>query len=1094
MAPNWLGSGTGWILSSLRRLLLRAGPRPPGAPCGWRTSSQASQSDPEGLERKMTQLRNKAEKRRRQRERLESIEAGVARRQEVPQGQGKAWAPKEVVLYDIPTPAGQKKDTSLPLPASYSPRYVEAAWYEWWEKEGFFKPEYQSRQPHRKPDVFSLCIPPPNVTGSLHLGHALTVAVEDSLVRWRRMQGCRVLWVPGSDHAGIATQAVVERKLWKERGALRQDLTRGEFLAEVWKWKEEKGDEIFRQLKALGASLDWDRVCFTMDAGFSAAVAEAFVRLHEDGLVYRERRLVNWSCALRSAISDVEVETRQLRGRTLLPVPGCPAPVPFGLMVTFAYKVDGPEDEEVSVATTRPETMLGDVAVAVHPDDPRFRHLYGKQLRHPFTGRLLPIITDPLVEPEVGTGAVKVTPAHSHTDYELGKQHGLPLVSVIGEDGTMTAQCGDWLQGLNRFVAREKVVSALKEKGLYRGMKDHAMALPLCSRSGDVVENLLKSQWFLRCEGMAQRALEAVESGRLKLTPKFHAKKWRTWLSNISDWCISRQLWWGHQIPAYQVSVSGSCDVGKDGSDALWVAGRTEAEARRKASAILRKPEEELELVRDADVLDTWFSSALFPFAALGWPRKVGDLQEFYPNSLLETGSDLLFFWVARMVMLGEQLTGELPFSQVFLHSLVRDAHGRKMSKSLGNVVDPLDVIHGASLQELQGRLRDGNVDPREAAIAAEGQRRDFPQGIPECGADALRFALCSHRVQGDDLNLDVGAVLSSRHFCNKVWNAVRFTLGALGEGFAPRSPEEICPSSPMDRWILSRLYHAAADCGQRFGEYELHLAVAAVHHFWLNNFCDVYLESVKPVLQGGDQSRILQTRHTLLSCADLGLRLLSPFMPYLTEELWQRLPKPDADSPSSICVAAYPSPGQLAHWHRPADEDDFLLAQEVVRAARTLRVSYRLTRARPPVYLVCSEPAPCRVYEEYREPLQTLSLAGSLELLPSTKGAEPPVGWVGGRVNGHTEIYLDLQGLVDPEVELPRLASRKEKLERQISALLARTQAAGYQETVLPGAEAKNQLKISSLQTELAHLAQALESLSRMAARPGTPPSAADE
>ncbi|CAM4560974.1 valine--tRNA ligase, mitochondrial isoform X1 [Lepidochelys kempii] len=1092
MAPNWIGSGTGRTLSSLRQLLLQAGPW--HVPCGWRTSSQASKSDPEGLGWKRTQLKNKAEKRRRQRERLESIEAGVARRQEVPQGQAKVWAPKDVVLYDIPMAAGQKKDTSVPLPAAYSPRYVEAAWYGWWEKEGFFKPEYQSRQPHRKPETFSLCIPPPNVTGSLHLGHALTVAIEDSLVRWRRMQGCQVLWVPGSDHAGIATQAVVERKLWKERGALRQDLTRGEFLAEVWKWKEEKGDEIFRQLKALGASLDWDRVCFTMDAGFSAAVAEAFVRLHEDGLVYREQRLVNWSCTLRSAISDVEVETRQLRGRTLLPVPGCSAPVPFGLMFTFSYKVDGQEDEELPVATTRPETMLGDVAVAVHPDDPRFMHLHGKWLRHPFTGRLLAIITDPLVERDVGTGAVKVTPAHSHADYELGKQHGLPLVSVIGEDGAMTAECGDWLQGLNRFMAREKVVSALKERGLYRGMKDHAMVLPLCSRSGDVIENLLKSQWFLRCEGMAQRALEAVESGRLKLTPKFHEKNWRTWLSNISDWCISRQLWWGHQIPAYQASVSGSCDLGKDGSDALWVVGRTEAEARRKASGILKKPEEEMELVRDADVLDTWFSSALFPFAALGWPRKVGDLQEFYPSSLLETGSDLLFFWVARMVMLGEQLTGELPFSQVFLHSLVRDAHGRKMSKSLGNVVDPLDVIHGASLQDLQGRLRDGNLDPREVAIAVEGQRRDFPQGIPECGTDALRFALCSHRVQGDDINLDVATVLSSRHFCNKVWNAVRFTLGALGEGFAPRTPEEVCPSSPMDRWILSRLYHTAVDCGQRFGEYELHLVTSTIHHFWLHNFCDVYLESVKPVLRSKDQSRILQTHQTLLSCADLGLRLLSPFMPYLAEELWQRLPKPDADSAPSICVARYPSAEQLAHWCHPADEDDFLLAQEVVRVARALRVTYRLTRARPPVYLVCSEPAAHRVYEEYREPLQTLSLAGSLELRPSSKGAEPPVGCVRGRVNDHTEIYMDLQGLVDPKAELPRLASRKKKLEHQILELTARTQASGYQEKVSPRARAECQQKISSLRTELVQLNQALESFGRMAAGLGTPPSAAVE
>ncbi|XP_032643733.1 valine--tRNA ligase, mitochondrial isoform X1 [Chelonoidis abingdonii] len=1092
MARTWIGSGTGRTLSSLRQLLLQAGPR--HIPCRRRTSSQASKSDPEGLGQKMTHLKNKAEKRRRQRERLESIEAGVARRQEVPQGQAKAWAPKDVVLYDIPTAAGQKKDTSVPLPAAYSPRYVEAAWYAWWEKEGFFKPEYQSQQPHRKPETFSLCIPPPNVTGSLHLGHALMVAIEDSLVRWHRMQGCQVLWVPGSDHAGIATQAVVERKLWKEQGALRQDLTREQFLAEVWKWKEEKGDEIFRQLQALGASLDWDRACFTMDAGFSAAVAEAFVRLHEDGLVYRERRLVNWSCALRSAISDMEVETRQLRGRTVLPVPGCPAPVPFGLMFTFAYKVDGQEDEELPVATTRPETMLGDVAVAVHPDDPRFTHLHGKQLRHPFTGRLLAIITDPLVERDLGTGAVKVTPAHSHADYELGKHHGLPLVSVIGEDGAMTAECGDWLQGLNRFVAREKVVSALKERGLYRGMKDHAMALPLCSRSGDVVENLLKSQWFLRCEGMAQRALEAVESGRLKLTPEFHEKNWRTWLSNISDWCISRQLWWGHQIPAYQVSISGSCDLGKDGSDALWVVGRTEAEARRKASGILKKPEEEVELVRDADVLDTWFSSALFPFAALGWPRKVGDLQEFYPNSLLETGSDLLFFWVARMVMLGVQLTGELPFSQVFLHSLVRDAHGRKMSKSLGNVVDPLDVIHGASLQDLQGRLRDGNLDPREAAIAMEGQRRDFPQGIPECGTDALRFALCSHRVQGDDINLDVAMVLSSRHFCNKVWNAIRFTLGALGEGFAPQTPEEVCPSSPMDRWILSRLYHTAADCSQRFGEYELHLVTSTIHHFWLHNFCDVYLESVKPVLQSRDQSRILQTRQTLLSCADLGLRLLSPFMPYLTEELWQRLPKPDGDSPPSICVAGYPSAGKLAHWCRPAEEDDFLLAQEVVRAVRALRATYRLTRARPPAYLMCSEPAAHRVYQEYREPLQTLSLAGSLELCPSSKGAEPPVGWVQGRVKNHTEVYLDLQGLVDPQVELTRLASRKKKLEQQLSVLMAQTQASGYQENVSPSAQAECQQKISSLRTELMQLNQALENFSRMAAGLGTSPSAADQ
>uniref|UniRef100_A0A8D0HF34 Valine--tRNA ligase, mitochondrial n=1 Tax=Sphenodon punctatus TaxID=8508 RepID=A0A8D0HF34_SPHPU len=873
---------------------------------------------------------------------------------------------------------GLSADTSGTLPPSYSPRYVEAAWYSWWVKEGFFKPEYQEKLPRRKPETFSLCIPPPNVTGSLHLGHALTVAIEDALVRWRRMQGYKVLWLPGSDHAGIATQAMVEQKIWRERGVRRQDLMREEFLQEVWKWREEKGNEIFKQLKTLGASLDWDRVCFTMDSGFSEAVTEAFVRLHEDGLVYRQRGLVNWSCALRSAISDIEVEHRQLGGRTELSVPGYPSKVPFGIMVTFAYKVEG----EGVVATTRPETMLGDVAVAVHPGDPRYTHLRGKQLRHPFTGRLLPVIVDPLVEQDVGTGAVKVTPAHSHVDYELARGHGLPLVPVIREDGAMTAECGDWLEGLNRFLAREKVMAALKERGLYRGSKDHAMILPLCSRSGDVVENLLKSQWFLRCEGMARRALEAVESGRLTLSPKFHEKSWKSWLSSISDWCISRQLWWGHQIPAYRVMVSGSHNTKEV----------------------------------DADVLDTWFSSGLFPFAALGWPQKTRDLQEFYPNSLLETGSDLLFFWVARMVMLGEQLTGHLPFSQVCLHSMVRDALGRKMSKSLGNVIDPLDVIHGAPLEALQERLRDGNLDPRETAVAAEGQRRDFPHGIPECGTDALRFALCSYRAQGDTINLDMATVVSASHFCNKVWNALKFTLA----GWDLPLPQ-VFPSFPMDRWILSRLYRTVEECTRQFEEYELHSVTSSVHLFWLHNLCDFYLESVKAILRNADPSRLPGTCQTLHSCVDLGLRLLAPFMPYLSEELWQRLPQADSCSAPSVCVADFPSASQLVHWHHPEEEANFLLVQEVVRTARALRATYQLTKARPT--------------------------------------GEEAEGCCVGPV--HLWVSPHSQGLVDPKTELPKLAARQLKLERQLLELTTRTQASGDQEKVAPRTQAEHQRKV---------------------------------
>uniref|UniRef100_A0ABM5FIN7 Valine--tRNA ligase, mitochondrial n=1 Tax=Pogona vitticeps TaxID=103695 RepID=A0ABM5FIN7_9SAUR len=1070
-------------LCSLCRLVLQAQQKGHDGSGGCRSFSQASTTDPHGQVGRMAHLKNRTEKQKRQRKRMESIEAQLAAglKEELP-SQEKGRTSKNTVLYNIPTEPGQKKDTSGPLPASYSPRYVEAAWYAWWVKEGFFKPEYQQHLPHRKQEIFSLSIPPPNVTGSLHLGHALTVAIEDALVRWKRMQGYKVLWVPGSDHAGIATQAVVEKKIWKEWRALRQDLTREEFLQEVWKWKEEKGNEIFQQLKVMGASLDWDRVCFTMDHGFSQAVTEAFVRLHEQGLVYRDKRLVNWSCALRSAISDIEVENRQLGGRTELSVPGVQGKVPFGVLETFAYKVDGEEGKELPVATTRPETMLGDVAVAVHPEDPRYTHLHGKRLRHPFTGRLLPVITDPLVEREMGTGAVKVTPGHSHVDYEMARGHGLPCISVIAEDGTMAAECGEWLQGLNRFVAREKVLAALKERGLHQGSKEHPMVLPLCSRSGDVVETLLKHQWFVRCEAMGRAALEAMESGHLKFTPKFHEKTWRTWLLNTSDWCISRQLWWGHQIPAYRVTISGSPVVGEqEESDGFWVVGRTETEARKKAAGMLGKSEESLELVRDVDVLDTWFSSGIFPFAALGWPQETGDLKQFYPNSLLETGSDLLFFWVARMVMLGKQLTGELPFSQVFLHTMVRDAHGRKMSKSLGNVIDPLDVIHGAPLQVLQEKLQNSNLDPKEVVIAMKSQRQDFPQGIPEYGTDALRFALCSYSAQGKGINLDVVTVENASRFCNKVWNALKFTLAALGDGFVPLEPEKVFPHTPLEKWILSRLYHTAEDAARWFQEYELHSIASSVRLFWLHDFCGVYLECTKSVLRSEDVAQILSTRQTLYSCADLALRLLSPFMPFLTEELWQRLPRRDPHAPPSISVARYPSKDHLAHWYHPEEEANFALVQDVITAVRLLRETYQLGKAKPAVHVVCPEAAPRGVYESYQEALKTLSLAGSLNLLPDLEGAEPPGSCVIKRANDHTDIYVDLQGLVNPQTELLRLTSRQQKLDQQLSDLTERVERAGYQEQVSPKAKAVHQQKISWLRSELEQIEEVVSTFQKM-------------
>ncbi|CAN8178826.1 unnamed protein product, partial [Coccothraustes coccothraustes] len=699
---------------------------------------------------------------------------------------------------------GRGAATGVPLPPRYSPRYVEAAWYQWWERGGVFSPPPPEQAPGGAP-VLSLVLPPPNVTGSLHLGHALTVTLQDALVRWRRMQGWSVLWVPGTDHAGIATQAIVERWLWQQRRQRRQDLGRAEFLREVWRWKERHGDEILQQLRALGASLDWSRCAFTMDPGFSRAVTEAFVRLYEAGLIRRDQRVVTWSCALRSALADIEVEPRVLTGPTALSVPNCPHPVTFGVLVTFAYPVEGDDGLEVPVATTRPETLFGDVAVAVHPQDPRYMHLQGRQVRHPFSGALLPVVSDPSVEPQLGTGAVKVTPGHSPQDLALARAHALPLLSVIADDGTLCPPGGGWLQGVPRFEARARVVAALAQRGLLRGVQDHAMTLPLCSRSGDVVEFLLKRQWFLTCGDMARGALQAVTSGRLRLVPKFHEKNWKSWMENVGDWCLSRQLWWGHRVPAYQVRAGpapGPAQGGPAGAapqEGPWAVGRSEAEARAAAARALGCPAQELHLQQDPDVLDTWFSSALFPFAALGWPEQSADLGRFYPHSLLVTGSDLLFFWVARMAMLGQQLTGQLPFSQVLLHSLVRDPQGRKMSKSLGNVIDPRDVIGGATLQELQEKLQSRTLDPQELRAAQEGQRRQFPQGIPECGADALRLALSTHDAHGPEIRVGVASVLTQRRFCNKVWNAVGFVLRALQGDRDPQSP----PSrwSPRPPW-----------------------------------------------------------------------------------------------------------------------------------------------------------------------------------------------------------------------------------------------------------------------------------------------------
>ncbi|CAH1989036.1 unnamed protein product [Acanthoscelides obtectus] len=756
---------------------------------------------------------------------------------------------KGPAFYDVNTPDGDKKDTLIPLPDAYSPKYVEAAWYSWWEKQTFFKPEYGRKsidEPNPK-GKFVIVIPPPNVTGSLHLGHALTNAIQDSIVRWHRMKGETTLWNPGCDHAGIATQVVVEKKLWREEKKTRHDIGRENFIKKVWQWKEEKGVRIYHQLKKMGSSYDWDRAAFTMDPKLCRAVTEAFVRLHEDGTIYRSNRLVNWSCTLKSAISDIEVDKVELPGRTFLSVPGYDEKIEFGVLVHFAYQIEG-SDERLVVATTRVETMLGDTAVAVHPKDERYKHLHGKFAVHPFCNRKLPIIADDFVELGFGTGAVKITPAHDPNDYEVGKKHNLPFITIFDDEGNIVGDYGKFT-GMKRFHVRKEIVNALKEKGLYVETTNNPMVVPICSRSKDIVEPMLKPQWYVNCGEMAKNAIKVVETGELKIIPEMHIKIWNHWMEGIRDWCISRQLWWGHRIPAYFVTLKNqpSNKNSPSGDDSEhWVSGRTKEEAMEKAIKKFNTTEDNIVLAQDEDVLDTWFSSALFPFSIFGWPEQTTDLKVLYPTSLLETGHDILFFWVARMVFMGQKLIGKLPFKEVYLHPIVRDAHGRKMSKSLGNVIDPMDVIHGISLEDLHKQLYDSNLDPREIEKAKLGQKQDYPDGIPECGTDALRFALCA-MCSGRDINLDILRVQGYRFFCNKIWNATRFALSYFTYNFEPPTDNRFIGNEClMDLWMLSRLATAVSETNRGFESYDFGLATTAIYNVWLYELCDVYLVSLR--------------------------------------------------------------------------------------------------------------------------------------------------------------------------------------------------------------------------------------------------------
>ncbi|KAL3276232.1 hypothetical protein HHI36_020948 [Cryptolaemus montrouzieri] len=980
---------------------------------------------------------------------------------------------KESAVYTLNTPEGEKKNTSELFPDAYSPKYVEAAWYTWWEKQGFFKPEYgrdsiSATQPKGK---FVIVIPPPNVTGTLHLGHALTNAIQDSIVRWNRMKGKMTLWNPGCDHAGIATQVVVEKKLWKEEKKTRHDVGREEFLKKIWDWKRVKGDRIYHQLKKMGSSYDWERAAFTMDPKLCKAVIEAFVRLHDEGIIYRANRLVNWSCTLKSAISDIEVDKVEIPGKTFLSVPGYAEKVEFGVIVSFAYPVEG-TDEKLVVATTRIETMLGDTAIAVHPEDERYKHLHGKFVVHPFCERKIPIIADDYVDKEFGTGAVKITPAHDPNDYEVGKRHNLPFITIFTEQGEISGNFGQFT-GMKRFEARKAILEKLKEKGLYVETKNNPMVVPICSRSKDIVEPMLKPQWYVKCDEMAKKAVEAVNCGDLKIIPEMHVKTWHHWMEGIRDWCISRQLWWGHRIPAYRVTFK---EIPEGvGESEIWISARTEKEALERAVSKFSTTSDNLTLTQDEDVLDTWFSSALFPFSIFGWPDQTEDLNVFYPTSLLETGHDILFFWVARMVFFGQKLMGKLPFKEVYLHPIVRDAHGRKMSKSLGNVIDPMDVINGITLEGLHMQLVDGNLDAKEIEKAKAGQKRDYPEGIPECGTDALRFALCA-MCRGRDINLDILRVQGYRFFCNKIWNATRFALTYLDNNFEAPSGNSLSGNeSPMDLWMLSRLTAAAQEANRGFETYDFSLATNATYNVWLYEICDVYLEYLKPVFASEDEIGKAAARATLYRALEVALRLLSPFMPFITEELYQRLPRSSKTS-ESICVAPYPE-AEVLGWRKEGIEEEVDFVQRIAKAIRSSRSDYNLpNKTKTEAYVKCSDASVSNVVSKYNAALCTLAYCSKVAI-----NETQPVGCAVLTVSDKCEVHLLLKGLIEPSKEISKIEKKMQALQATEASLAKAISAVDYSTKVPVEIQEANTEKLSQTKVELTRLEIALQGLKLM-------------
>ncbi|GFE53434.1 valyl-tRNA synthetase [Babesia ovis] len=968
------------------------------------------------------------------------------------------------------------KKTLGELQNAYDPKAVEEGWYEWWQGSGFFTPSNAADTSNKRRWVAVL--PPPNVTGKLHIGHALTVSIQDCLARWHRMRGDLSLWIPGTDHAGIATQTVVERMLMQTENKTRHDFSREDFIKRVFDWNDQYGSNIKNQLRRMGASLDWTRDAFTMDAPRSKAVIEAFVRMYDDGLIYRATRLVSWCPHLSTALSDIEVDTFDVTAPVTIKVPGYEKSVEVGWLWVFKYEVKGSTPPKyISVATTRIETMLGDVAVAVHPNDARYKEFVGSELIHPFIqDRKLIVVADEHVDPEYGTGAVKLTPSHDKNDYDIAKRHKLPFITIFTDDGNINKNGGEFA-GMHRFECRKAIEKRLKELEILEDKVPNSkpMSIPRCSRTGDIVEYMIIPQWYVNCKDLAARAMEHVRRGDLTLIPSSYVSVWEMWLGNIQDWCISRQLWWGHRIPAYRV-ISDEIE-----GDVPWVIAHDISEAQdrvKKQFPNLTK----FELKQDEDVLDTWFSSGLFPLSTLGWPdEKHPDFMKFFPTTLLETGNDIIFFWVARMVMMSLHLVGKLPFSTVYLHPLVRDARGEKMSKSKGNVLDPLEVIEGATLDSLIEKLNNSSLPQGEIKKAIVLQKQQFPQGIPACGADALRLGLLSLTRQNRAILLDVNKIICSKHFGNKIWNALKFTMPKISQTVLDINK---IPSTLKweDKWILSKLNEYITKVTIAFENYQFGDAVQAAYDFWLYQLCDVYLELIKPRLPShkdvptDDLPRVEGAIYSLSASFSVGLRLLHPIMPFITEELYQHLPAHLRTS-ESITIAKFPE--TVAEWDNNVIDAEMELLKSAVHSLRSLSATLGIAPNVPKTgFLTATETRDAEL-------LKTLSIhAATLAKFESVTVAlpgSPELSQCVQDVSLTFVAYLQVDKDMDLSKTTAKLTKNLAKSRQSLQGYLKKMDVPDYENKVPENVRQLNATKVEELNLEIAQLERAIADLERL-------------